>query len=553
MSDPTPNNSKTLPIHMSIDPDTMEKARRDHLGKEPSVLTAAEADLTKNLKGAFEELGDTFDFSKLTCVNGTVTEKAAQIVTWNSTLSGVKQAMKDRAELLRVKQKITDGLSDEEGELLRAAQLDANNAAHGRPHRSHRIQIAQEIRKALKAAGYDQGLAAAVGRLGSKDHITVELDISPSDFLQATVRTDDGWDPEVIREAGYLSAITRPPRIADTLPQQTTTQHGIKYMILANRWGTLASGAAAAGTGVSITAAGVVTFGANAGVSVADGQIMQGRWLVVGNAVYTITKAVGNVINVSPNPAAAVANAAWILRDDSAALERAEGAEANEATLKWEERSEDIQELAVWIPVTNIQLEDEAQVENAIRGELRNMLRQRVDVQSVFGTGAGNNMFGMIRTRQGVAPTARTWTKAGAARSDQMGDLLKAQDDIAEATKEMYFPNLYYLARPIWTEVALKDTTGSGYYLGSPAGSFRPVLWGLPVIPTGLLQSHNDAGSVGAICLDNSVVTLWNRRGITTEIGLIDRQLIEGKRSIVTTARLALEVRRPQAVNVVKM
>ena len=346
----TPNNSQTIPTHMAIDPEVMEKARREHLGNDPASLTSSEQELTGNLVKAFGEMGDGLDFEKLTCVSGTNAEKAAQIVVWNSQLTGVKQAIKERADLLRLREQITGDLSDEEADLLQAAREDANDALHGRPNSNRRIRVAQSIRQGLQKSGHSPNLRKALDKAGSRGSLSFDLDIDPRDYLQATVSTSDGWAPEVLREDGYLSAITRPPRIADTIPQMTTTEAGIKYMVLRDRWGTIATGAADAAHGVSITTGGAVTFGASAGVSVANGDLIEGRWLVIANKQYTIKKAVGSTVTVTPNPAAAISNAAWELRDDSAALERGEGDEANEATLKWVEVSDDIQEIAVWIP-----------------------------------------------------------------------------------------------------------------------------------------------------------------------------------------------------------
>ena len=554
MPNPNPNDSQTVPTHLAADPEVVQEAFKEYCGKDPETLSAAKVEITQDLTKYFAEAGDDMDPSQIKCISGTVKEKVAQIVKMNSRLQGLQQAMKQRADLLDVRQRITDGLSDEEADGIKDANEVSRLTQLGFIRPTPEFNFRQELKKALNGQQLGNDLRQAVRKAGANStrSLTIEMDVNPHDFMHATVSTGDGWDPEVRREAGYLPAITRPPRIADTLPGRSTTEHGIKYMILRDRWGTLATGAATSAAGVSITTGGVVTFGASAGVTVGD-QIREDYYIVVGTAVYTITKAQGTVINVSPDPGTAVANAAWSIRSDSAALERAEGGTANEATLKWVERSEDLQEIAVWIPVTVIQMEDEAQIEGAIQGELNNMMRQRIDVQSFFGSGTDNSMFGMFNTRHSVAVTNHPWTKASSKRSDQMGDLLKAQDSLVEATMEMYVGNVYYMARPIWTEVALKDTSGSGYYLGSPAGTFQPVLWGLPIIPTGLLRSHDDSGTIGAALVDTSQMTLWTRRGITMEMGLIDRFLIQGKRAIVLSARMALEVRRPQAVVTLKM
>ena len=75
-------------------------------------------------------------------------------------------------------------------------------------------------------------------------------------------------------------------------------------------------------------------------------------------------------------------------------------------------------------------------------------------------------------------------------------------------------PNVYYIHDNIWDEIALKDTSGSGYYLGSPATDFVERLWGLPVVPTDHLSDGTSANTIGAVVADTMYIRLWVRRGI---------------------------------------
>jgi HK97 family phage major capsid protein len=71
----------------------------------------------------------------------------------------------------------------------------------------------------------------------------------------------------------------------------------------------------------------------------------------------------------------------------SAAQETGEGGTYQEAVLALTERSQVVQKVAVWIPVTDEQLEDEPGARAYVEARLQNMMRQRMDLQVLAGTG----------------------------------------------------------------------------------------------------------------------------------------------------------------------
>lgn len=233
------------------------------------------------------------------------------------------------------------------------------------------------------------------------------------------------------------------------------------------------------------------------------------------------------------------------------AIEKAEGAASGEVDMAWTERSEDIREIPAHIPVTEVQLEDVAQIEAIIDEDLRLMVRQRADGQVMNGNGVAPNVAGFLLARHGQAVTDYDWTKDAGKRSDQIGDLRKGKTKVKLAGRCM--PNVYLVHDNIWDEIALKDTAGSGYYLGSPASDFVERLWGLPVVPTDHLSDGDGAGSIGAVVMDTMYTRLWIRRGIHSEIGRSGTDFVQRRLTIRAGMRLGVQVRRPQTISTFTM
>ena len=234
-------------------------------------------------------------------------------------------------------------------------------------------------------------------------------------------------------------------------------------------------------------------------------------------------------------------------RGVTAIVEKAEGTASGEAEFVWTERKEDIEEIPAHIPISEIQLEDEPQIRAVVDEDLRLAVLQRADAQVLKGTGVSPLITGFLIARDGTSITDYTWKQTQAkARTDPIGDLRKAKTKCKLAGRCM--PNVYYLHDNIWDEVALKDTSGSGYYLGSPATNFVERLWGLPVVPTDHLDDAATAGVIGGVVADTMYIRVWVRRGIHSEIGWNSDDFTKRLLTIRAAIRLGVQVRRPQAI-----
>ena len=233
-------------------------------------------------------------------------------------------------------------------------------------------------------------------------------------------------------------------------------------------------------------------------------------------------------------------------RGVTAIVEKDEGTQSGEAEFVWTEVAEAIEEIPAHIPISEIQLEDEPQIRAVVDEDLRLAVLQRADGQVLNGTGVSPLIRGFLIARGTQAVTDYDWSVTTTKRDDQMGDLRKAKTKCRLAGRCM--PNVYYIHDNIWDEVALKDTGGSGYYLGSPATDFVEKLWGLPVVPTDHLSDADASDSNGAVVADTMYIRLWVRRGIHSEIGWNADDFTKRLLTIRAAVRLGVQVRRPMAI-----
>ena len=239
--------------------------------------------------------------------------------------------------------------------------------------------------------------------------------------------------------------------------------------------------------------------------------------------------------------------------DDDMAV--AEGAQSSEAAMEWWEYTEPMRELAAHIPVTELQMEDVMQIRAIIDQDLRLMVMQSLDGELLLGPGTSDRILGITSPRRingnMTNPLNRVWTKTGSGanqvRSDQIKDMKRAKTQLKLQARVM--PNVIYMHDEVWDEIALKETESAGFYLGSPANEFQPLIWSLPVVMTDHLSSAaGSSTAINAIVADTMYMRHWMRRSIHSEIGRVNDQFIRRTWTIRAGLRCCVQVRRPQAV-----
>jgi len=218
----------------------------------------------------------------------------------------------------------------------------------------------------------------------------------------------------------------------------------------------------------------------------------------------------------------------------NAAAETAEAGTYPEAALALTERSSAVRKVAVWLPVTDEQLEDEPQARGYVNRRLPFMLRQRLDSQILVGNGTAPNLRGFLNV-SGIQTQAKG--------TDPSPDAVyKAMTKVRVTGRAM--PGAVIFHDNDWQDIRLLRTADGVYIWGSPSDAGPARIWGLPVV-------LSDAITEGTALVGDyaNFTELANRRGI--EVKVTDSHstfFIEGKQAVRADMRAALVVYRPAAL-----
>jgi len=204
-----------------------------------------------------------------------------------------------------------------------------------------------------------------------------------------------------------------------------------------------------------------------------------------------------------------------------------------EAVLVLTEQSSTVRKIAVFLPVTDEQLEDEPQVRGYINNRLPFMVRQRLDLQILVGNGTApnlrgvNNVVGIQTQAKGADPVPDAVYKA----------IVKVRTiGFAEPNAVVFHPN-------DWQDVRLLRTADGLYIWGNPSEAGPERIWGL-TIAQAVAQTENTA-VVGDFAQFSELAV---RRGIDVQVSNSHgTYFIEGKQAIRCDMRVALVFYRPTA------
>lgn len=219
------------------------------------------------------------------------------------------------------------------------------------------------------------------------------------------------------------------------------------------------------------------------------------------------------------------------LRTHSAA-EKLEGATYAESAFEWTERTSQVRKVTDSIPVTDEQLEDRAQVRSLLEQRLGFGVRQRLDNQVLNGNGTPPNLEGILNVG-GI----QTQAKGSDPRFDAIH---KAMTKVrvtgrAMAAAIVLHPN-------DWQEIRLTRTADGIYILGNPAVAGPMTLFGVPVALGDVISEGT--GLVGDF---PNFCRIYDRRGLSIQVGYSGTQFVEGKQTIRADVRAAFTVERPAA------
>ena len=221
---------------------------------------------------------------------------------------------------------------------------------------------------------------------------------------------------------------------------------------------------------------------------------------------------------------------------DNQAAPVAEGALLPEAALKLEERIEQIREIGVYLPITEISLQDNADDMQAyINARLPLMLRQRVDAQITLGDGQDQNLRGLMNR-----PGIQTRSHAG---DDNIADtVLRALGDVLTVGRTTASHVL--MAPADFTALRLLKTSEGSYIYDHPSNSsVTPSIWGVPVVQASLIGQGT--AFVGDLA---NYAALLMRRDITMKVSdSHSDNFLRGILAIKATLRAGLAMYRASA------
>ncbi len=204
-----------------------------------------------------------------------------------------------------------------------------------------------------------------------------------------------------------------------------------------------------------------------------------------------------------------------------------------ESALALTEVSSPVRKIATFIPVTDEQLEDEAQAEAYVNNRLPFMLRQRLQTQIIGGDGVAPNLEG-IQSRGGIQTYALT--------AEPVFDAIHKGITLVRITGRAE-PDAIGMHPNDWQDLRLTRTADGIYILGNPGDAITPRLWGLPVaVSTVFTENTALVGDFGQYS------ELAIRRGIEIQVSNShSTYFVEGKQAIRADMRAALQVYREAA------
>jgi HK97 family phage major capsid protein len=216
----------------------------------------------------------------------------------------------------------------------------------------------------------------------------------------------------------------------------------------------------------------------------------------------------------------------------NAAKETDEAAEYAEGALKLEEAESPVRKIAVWLPITDEQIEDVAQVQGYVNRRLPFMVRQRLDGQIVTGDGEAPNLEGFAEA------AGQTQAKSEDSAPDA---IFKAATKVEVTGRAMPGPVLIHPND--WQEIRLETTEDGIYLWGSPSQVGPETIFGHSIV-------KSDALTEGTAIIGDfaGYSELAYRRGLELKVSDSHSDFfIKGKQAIRADVRVALVIYRPNA------
>lgn len=218
-----------------------------------------------------------------------------------------------------------------------------------------------------------------------------------------------------------------------------------------------------------------------------------------------------------------------------------EGEAKPSSNVTFEEVTDTIKKLAVWMPITDEALDDVPQLYAYIQELLRYDLKLYEEGQILKGDGTGKNL-------NGIMTQATAFDAALSATGDTAIDTIRrAIYQVRKQSKRA--ADAVVMSDLDWMNIELQKDADNRYLFANLQGMVTPVLWGRPVVASDSMD-EGDGSTTGGEFLVGSFsqgARIYDRMAFTVKVGMINDDFIKNQRVVLVEERLGLAVRRANA------
>lgn len=218
-----------------------------------------------------------------------------------------------------------------------------------------------------------------------------------------------------------------------------------------------------------------------------------------------------------------------------------EGEAKPSSDVTFEEVTDTVKKIAVWMPVTDEALDDVPQLYAYIQELLRYDLKLKEEGQILKGDGTGKNL-------NGIMTQATTFNPALGKSSDTAIDTVRrAIYQVGKQSKRS--ADAVVMTDLDWMNIELQKDGENRYLFANLQGLSTPILWGRPIVASDSMD-EGDGSTTGGEFLVGSFsqgARIYDRMAYTVKVGMINDDFIKNQRVVLVEERLGLAVRRKYA------
>lgn len=219
----------------------------------------------------------------------------------------------------------------------------------------------------------------------------------------------------------------------------------------------------------------------------------------------------------------------------------AEGATKPQSNVTFEQKTDLVKKIAVWLPVSDEALDDVPQLFGYLQQLLRYDLKLEEEEQILKGDGTGNNL-------PGIMTQATTFNAALGNAGDTAIDTVRRA--IYQVRKQAKLAaDATVMTELDWMNIELQKDAQNRYLFANLQGFVTPILWGRPVITSDSMDEGNGTDTGGEFLVGNFQrgATIYDRMSFLFKVGMINDDFIKNQRALLVEERLGLAVRRNYA------